>query len=410
VILSAGNAEARGFGSASALTINAGGTVNVTVDNSLFGWNAPAQTVTLNAGGMLTCPANSIHLGAVTLQGGELGGGQNSTWGSWYLHNGPTATGSTTSTISATGMILPNATTTTWTVGAGSTLNVTGNLRGTYGSPAVTSGSLIKAGSGVMIFGGANAYNGTTTVNAGSLLVNGSLGTNTVTVAAGATLGGYGTLNGAVTLNGTISPGVGVGTLASKGQTWNAGGSFVCEIVGTNSTACDLAGITGGLNVQSSTGSPFVIKPVSMLTTNIPGRLANFNKFANYAWTLATASGGISNFASNKFTVDASSFLNDISGGAFSIITNANSIVLKYQAAPLVYPQITGVFTGGSLGVTLGGTGGVSQAYVLSGTTNLFPAFWMPLSTNLADTNGVFQFTDRQATNYGQRFYRLSVP
>jgi hypothetical protein len=58
----------------------------------------------------------------------------------------------------------------------------------------------------------------------------------------------------------------------------------------------------------------------------------------------------------------------------------------------------------------LGGTGGVGEAYVLLGVTNLAPAVWIPLATNWADLNGVFQFTDPQATNHGQQFYRLSVP
>jgi len=52
----------------------------------------------------------------------------------------------------------------------------------------------------------------------------------------------------------------------------------------------------------------------------------------------------------------------------------------------------------------------VGQAYVLLTSTNLSPANWIPIATNTADTNGLFQFTDPQATIYGQRFYRLSIP
>jgi hypothetical protein len=32
------------------------------------------------------------------------------------------------------------------------------------------------------------------------------------------------------------------------------------------------------------------------------------------------------------------------------------------------------------------------------------------LSTNTADTNGVFSFTDTNATNYNDRYYRAATP
>jgi hypothetical protein len=35
------------------------------------------------------------------------------------------------------------------------------------------------------------------------------------------------------------------------------------------------------------------------------------------------------------------------------------------------------------------------------------PVVWLPLQTNTADANGVFNFTDAQATNFQQRFYQL---
>ena len=56
----------------------------------------------------------------------------------------------------------------------------------------------------------------------------------------------------------------------------------------------------------------------------------------------------------------------------------------------------------------LGGASGCT--YVLETTTNLFaPGDWLPVATNTLDTNGVWQFTDTQATNFPQRFYRLKL-
>ena len=54
-------------------------------------------------------------------------------------------------------------------------------------------------------------------------------------------------------------------------------------------------------------------------------------------------------------------------------------------------------FTGGVF--TLAGTGGAGQTYVLLTSANLVVPVWTPVMTNVADTNGVFNFTDPGATN-----------
>ena len=59
-------------------------------------------------------------------------------------------------------------------------------------------------------------------------------------------------------------------------------------------------------------------------------------------------------------------------------------------------------------GFTLGGTGGAGLTYVLLGAPSLVPPVtWQPLATNTADGSGNFNFTDAQATNFVQRFYRV---
>ena len=49
------------------------------------------------------------------------------------------------------------------------------------------------------------------------------------------------------------------------------------------------------------------------------------------------------------------------------------------------------------------------QTVVVEGTTNLSPALWIPLQTNLLTSNS-FYFSDPQWTNYSTRFYRASLP
>ncbi len=56
----------------------------------------------------------------------------------------------------------------------------------------------------------------------------------------------------------------------------------------------------------------------------------------------------------------------------------------------------------------LAGNRTAGQNYVLLSATSLSSP-WVPVLTNLADDNGVFNFTDLQVTNYPQRFYRIQA-
>jgi hypothetical protein len=118
----------------------------------------------------------------------------------------------------------------------------------------------------------------------------------------------------------------------------------------------------------------------------------------------------VQSFAANEFAFDPSSFSNEFSGGTFSAGVLGNNLVVNYAAAPAVQPGFSGIASLGNGGMQLAGTGGVGQAYVLLASTNLAPANWTPIATNTANTNGIIQFTDSQATNYLERFYRLQVP
>jgi len=60
--------------------------------------------------------------------------------------------------------------------------------------------------------------------------------------------------------------------------------------------------------------------------------------------------------------------------------------------------------------VVLDFTGIPGSTYWVEAATNLTPPMnWTPLSTNVAGTNGLWQFTDAQATNFLQRFYRTQL-
>jgi autotransporter-associated beta strand protein len=294
------------------------------------------------------------------------------------------------------------------------TLDGTGSHRLT--AAVSGTGGLVKAGPGSATLTAANLFTGGTIVQGGALIVNspGSLTSgSTMTVATGATLGGSGTISGVVINSGALSPGnSGVGTLTTGAETWNSGASLVCEINSTNASGCDRVSISGTLNLQASAGGPFTIKLVSLAPGGTPGPLPNFDKFAACTWTLATTTGGIFNFDTNKFTFDTSAFGNDFTGGTFSVRTVGNALVLQFTAAPppLTPPTFNSVgpWSTGSFSLTFSGANG--QSYRLLATTNLVLPIpqWATLAT------GVFGATPAAYVDLGasnpQSFYRAASP
>jgi hypothetical protein len=60
--------------------------------------------------------------------------------------------------------------------------------------------------------------------------------------------------------------------------------------------------------------------------------------------------------------------------------------------------------------LTLNFTGIPNSTYWVEAATNLAPlANWTPISTDVAGSNGQWQFTDPQTTNFLRRFYRTQA-
>ncbi len=103
--------------------------------------------------------------------------------------------------------------------------------------------------------------------------------------------------------------------------------------------------------------------------------------------------------------------LNLSAAGNYAVVVSAaGGSVTSAVVALTVYipPGISGVAVnpGGSVALNLTGVPGSS--YILEAATNLAsPVVWLSLASNTLGTNGVWQFTDSQATNFPQQFYRL---
>jgi autotransporter-associated beta strand protein len=284
--------------------------------------------------------------------------------------------------------------------GTGGTLGLSGtvlsvgalNLDATFGGTINGNGSLTKSGTGTLTLTGTNMFTGSITVSGGKLAVNGVLTTNqasTTTVAAGGTLGGGGLVLGPVTVQsgGVLAPGSGViGLLTvSNNITFSGGATATMEIaknsgVTTNDVLFASGTLTqGGTLVVTNTGT-------DTLAAGDAFKLFNAGNFA----------GAFTNFTLPTLATNLAWATNTLAtNGTLAIVVS-----LPFRITNSVFAAVGKTFT-------LNGTGTAGKNYVLLSATNLTAPVWLPVLTNTADANGLFQFSDSQTTNFPQRFYRV---
>jgi hypothetical protein len=167
---------------------------------------------------------------------------------------------------------------------------------------------------------------------------------------------------------------------------------------------------------------PMVVSPVSYtvvagLNLNIPvsGLATNWSDVDGDALAIASISpstngvaitngGAFLSYASTNYVADQfTCLISDNFGG-----TNAEVINIVVQPQTNATPVIAQAsLQPGGLTLTLNGA--YNSTYILQSTTNLDSGTWTPVATNQLGITGVWQFTDTQATNTAQNFYRLEL-
>jgi cellulose 1,4-beta-cellobiosidase len=137
----------------------------------------------------------------------------------------------------------------------------------------------------------------------------------------------------------------------------------------------------------------------------------------NYTVWYGTTNGGP--YPTKKTSTNTSATVTGLANGTnyYFVVTatdtnGPSAVSAQVSAIPNnMRPVISsvGTLTNGSF--ALEGVGAAGQTYVLLTASNLTPPLvWAPIATNTADANGAFSFADLQATNYQQRFYRITTP
>jgi autotransporter-associated beta strand protein len=255
---------------------------------------------------------------------------------------------------------------------ASTQINVASGVTATITSDIKSRQGLRKTGPGTLVFNGIGLIDGSTRVQEGTLklgdlaLVLPVIGSTTLRVDAGATLdvsaftagfvveplqtlNGDGLVQGSVVIRDTarLQPGYATGTLTMSGDVFfGPSGNLNWQIhdaAGTagSETGWGLADIGGMLDISATDFEPFQVNLWSLSEVDplTSGEAVNFSTGSNYTWTIATAAGGITGFAPEKFVINvaatngAQGFANDLAGGTFSLVQSGNNLNLVYTSA-----------------------------------------------------------------------------
>jgi autotransporter-associated beta strand protein len=253
---------------------------------------------------------------------------------------------------------------------------------------------LVKNGSGSFTLTGTNSCSGKTTVNGGNLVVNGEL-PGLVTLNNSAALIGHGKVGNLNSASGNVHPGLGIGKLRTSNiALTNAASSMNFEIAGsTPGVGHDQIVVNGVVTLNNVT-----------LNVSATGAGALGNQYVLIVNDGADAVSGTFNGLPEGATVTSGlvQFTISYHGGT------GNDVVLTQTGVPPL-PQITQIIKLPNGQMQIIGKGLEGHTYQIEANSNLGTTNWSVLGSVEANWNSEINFTDDEAANFPQRFYRLKM-
>jgi len=188
--------------------------------------------------------------------------------------------------------------------------------------------------------------------------------------------------------------------------------------LGTNTIVVTVADASGNDSYSTNTivvqdETPPVILTQPQSQTNTIGTTADFSISATACTPVSCQW-----FFNNAVMINATNYalailsVDPTNAGNYSVVASADGgsvtssvVTLTVNLIPPSFKSVAAI-PGGDFNLSFVGTPGYS--YVLEVTADLSsPTNWLPVATNKLGVDGVWQFSDTQATNFQQRFYRI---
>jgi autotransporter-associated beta strand protein len=392
------------------------------------------------SGGVLDLGGASHTVGKVTISGGTIQDGTLT--GSSYTGKSGTVsavlagagalnqTGSGTLTLSGANTYRGNTTVSAGVLALGSAGSINNSPLITVAAGATFDVSAISSyalsGATTLSASGASAVatiKGGATVSLGSqpiiLAYDGSHPALTISQGALSLNGNAFTVNGSQLAGGNY-------TIVQQAS-GNIAGSGTYSVSGT---AVSAPGATAGISIS---GGNVILTVTDATTTTLnPLTPSTYGQFVTLTATVApTPAGGTVQFFDNGVALGGPVM---VSGGTASYTTNtlavgnhpitasysgtigyaasstANASTQQVALPPNSVPVTISATLLANGAVQLNFAGVPGYTYYIQDACSLNPsATWTNLSTNVADINGLFNFTDLSATNYGDRYYRTTT-
>jgi autotransporter-associated beta strand protein len=252
--------------------------------------------------------------------------------------------------------------------------------------------ALNKTGAGTLILNATNSLTGSMAVYGGPLEVNGVL-TNSSLNLVSATLGGTGTISGTVAIQsgGTLAPAGtnAIGTLTIRGAL-NLLGTTVMEVKKTGTVRS--SDCVAGISTLTNGGTLSV-------------RLLGGTLAAGDSFTLFRSTRYVGTFANVNLPALGAGFYWDT-----TLLASAGTIKVG-AITPARLGRLTRA-SDGTVTINFSGSPGLTYQVWASSDPTLFPiaTTWAWLGSGTFGADGLADFFDWSAWQYGQRFYVISVP